>query len=406
MCGIASNPGDFPLGTDATSSALRQGYFDSANALGGVMIRRDFTWSEIEPAKGAFDFGAYDALVAQAQAAKVKLLGTLDYGVPWANASSNGDLDYPPTNPQDFADFAGAVAARYAGQVDAWEIWNEPNNGFRFWKPTLSGDPAAYGALLEGAFDSIHAAAPSARVLLGGTVFTPQLIEGAIPWLEDAYAAHPDLARHFDVAGVHTYAAYPPQSPPELGQLADPPLEDKIEMHAWLLAQHGASATPIWITELGWPVYDAVDEAAQARFTVRATLIAARAGASGVFWYTLRDGPNPTAFPPEDAFGLLHHDSSPKPVFGALQTMLGVLGDLAPQSGDAPIGGLPSDGRAIVFSGGGKTAVAAWTVSSNAAVTWTGGAADVIAQSGAAVGSVAASSPLALSPDVTYVVLR
>jgi hypothetical protein len=407
MCGLASNPGDFPLGTDAASSALRQGYFDAASDLGGVMIRRDFVWSEIEPTKGAFDFTAYDALVAQAESANVKLLGTLDYGAPWANASSNGDIDYPPTNPQDYADYAAAVAARYAGKVDDWEIWNEPNQGLRFWKPTLSGDPAAYGALLEAAYTSIHAAAPSARVLLGGTVFTPQIIEGAIPFLSDAYSAHPDLAQHFDVAGVHTYQSYPPQTAPETGVLADPPLEDKIQMHAWLLAQHGASATPIWITELGWPVYGTVDEATQARFMVRATLIAARAGASAVFWYTLRDGPDPTAFPPEDAFGLLHHDSSPKPVYGALKTMLAVLGDLSARPDAAPITGLPDDGRAVVFrDAGGKTAVAAWTVASSAQATWTGGAADVITQSGSAAGPISSGAPLPLSPDVTYVVVQ
>lgn len=406
MCGIASNPGDFPLGTDATSSALRQGYLDAANDLGGVRIRRDFVWSEIEPTEGSLDFTAYDALVAEARAANVKLLGTLDYGNPWANASSNGDIDYPPTDPKNYADFAAQVAAHFAGQVDDWEIWNEPNQGLRFWKPTLSGDPAAYGALLEDAFDSIHAAAPGARVLLGGTVFTPQIIEGAIPWLGEAYAAHPDLAQHFDVAGVHTYAAYPPQTAPEVGVLADPPLEDKLAMHAWLLAQHGASATPIWITELGWPVYGVVDEATQARFTVRATLLAARAGASAVFWYTLRDGPDPTAFPPEDAFGLLHHDSTQKPVYVALKTMLAVLGELSAQTDVAPIDGLPSDARAIVFRSASATAVAAWTVSSPATATWTGGAATITSQSGAAGGTIASGAPLALSPDVTYLVLE
>lgn len=405
MCGIASNPGDFPLGSDAASTALRAGYFKAAGDLGGAMIRRDFVWSEIEQAKGTRDFSAYDALVAEAQAANVTLLGTLDYGAPWANASSNGDIDYPPTDPQDFANFAGATASHFAGKVDAWEIWNEPNQGLRFWKPTLSGDPAAYGALLEDAYGSIHASAPSAKVLLGGTVFTPQIIEGAIPWLEDAYAAHADLAQHFDVAGVHTYMAYPPQLAPELGQLADAPLDDKIGMHAWLLAQHGASATPIWITELGWPVYAAVDEQAQARFTVRATLIAARAGASAVFWYTLRDGPNPSAFPPEDAFGLLHHDSSPKPVYTALAAMMTVLGDSSAQTDAAPIT-ISRDARAIVFRGNGKTTVAAWTITTNASATWTGGPANVVSQSGAAVGTVAQGAAIALSPDVTYVVLQ
>ncbi len=405
MCGIASNPGDLPLGNDSTQTALRQGYFDAIAQLGATMIRRDFVWNDIEAQKGTrvFDATGYDAFALQAQAANVKILGTLDYGASWASASSGGDTAYPPDNPQDYADFAAQVAARYAGKVDAWEIWNEPNQGLRFWKPTLSGDPNAYGALLEDAFTSIHQSAPNANVLLGGTVFTPQIIEGAIPWLSDAYAAHPDLAQHFDTAGVHAYMSYPPQSAPEEGVLQNPPLDAKIQMHAWLLAEHGGDAKPIWITELGWPVYGTVDEAAQARFTVRATLIAARAGASAIFWYTLRDGPNPTAFPPEDAFGLWHNDSSPKPVFVALTSMLTVLGDLSAQSDAPPISGLPSDARAIVFRGNGKTVVAAWTIATNESVTWTGPTANVLSQSGAPTGSIASGGSLALGPDVIYV---
>ena len=45
LCGIASNPGDMPLGADARAVALRKGYLDAARDLGGVMIRRDFRWA-------------------------------------------------------------------------------------------------------------------------------------------------------------------------------------------------------------------------------------------------------------------------------------------------------------------------------------------------------------------------
>jgi len=352
--------------------------------------------------QGTFDFSKYDVLVGEAVTANAKLLGTFDYGIGWAKASSNGDGAYPPTNPQDYASYAAATAAHYAGQVDDWEIWNEENNGLRFWKPTLSGDPNAYGALLEASFVSIKAAAPSAQVLLGGTVFTPQIIEGAIPFLSDAYAAHPDLATHFDIAGVHTYAAYPPQNAPEVGVLEDPPLAAKLAMHAWLLAQNGANATPIWITEIGWPVYGVVDEPGQARLTVRATLIAARYGASAVFWYTLRDGPNPTAFPPEDAFGLLHNDSTPKLVFGALTAMLAVLGDMSAETDMAPISNLASDAQAIVFRGA-NAAVAVWSVTSNQPATWTGPPATVIDEMNQTKTPIATGAPLTVSPDVTYV---
>jgi hypothetical protein len=410
LCGLASNPGDMPLGTDPASAALRKGYFDAALKLGGVMIRRDIRFADVEPKKGTFVFDAYDRLVAEAEQRGVRLLATLDYGTLWAHLGAPDEF-YPPDDPKDFADYAGAVAARYAGKLAGYEIWNEPNGGFRFWKTATTGDPKGYGTLLAATAPAIRAADPKTPILLGGTVFTPQLIEGAMQWLGEAYAARPDLAKSFDVAGVHTYQAYPPHTAPELGDDADAPLEDKLRMHAWLLAQHGAADHPIWITELGWPVTNDVDAAAQARFTVRATILAARAGASGIFWYTLRDGANhdPGAFPPEGSFGLLEHDddpaaghaAKPKPVYVALRALLATVGARWPAAEvDAPAGA-----RAIRFEGaaGLPPVVAAWTVTVPKASMPAPFAGEVVAEDGSSRGHVKAGDALALAGDVVYV---
>lgn len=414
LCGIASNPGDMPLGADARAQALRKGYLDAAGDLGGVMIRRDFRWAELEPERGRFAFDGYDALVDEANARGVRLLGLLAYGTPWANASTVGGRDtFPPTDPADFAAFARTVAMRYRGKVAAWEIWNEPNNGFRFWEPTLSGDPAAYATLLARAHAAVVEVSPETPVLLGGTVFTPQLIEGAIPWLEEAYAASPDLARSFEIAGIHTYAMYPPQRAPELGEGADPPLEAKLQMHSWLLAQHGGQDKPLWITELGWPVYGDVDREGQARLTTRATILAARAGAGAIFWYTLRDGPHPDQFPPEDAFGLVGNDqdpdagkdATPKPVYLALRSLLHVVGERSATTVAAPLAQLPSDGYAVVFRGASlPDVIAAWTVTTPSTAITIDRPGDVLDEYGASRGSVPAGGTIMIGPDVTYVI--
>ncbi|HEX7604780.1 MAG TPA: endo-1,4-beta-xylanase [Polyangiaceae bacterium] len=416
ICGIASNPGDLPLGSDPTSTFLRQGYLNAALDLGGVMIRRDFRWFEIEATKGTLDFTTHDRLVDEAQAKKVRLLGSLLYGTPWATTQPNGDEFFPPDDPAAFGAYARAVASRYAGKVSAWEVWNEPNNGFRFWKTQLSGDPVAYAKLLGIAYGEVHAADPNATVLLGGTVFTGQLIDGAMTFLGKAYDAQPDLAKSFDVAGIHTYPAYPPTRAPEYGEGNDPPLEAKIQMHAWLLAQHGGAGKPMWITELGWPTSGSIDQAVQARFLVRATILAAYAGAGGIFWYTLRDGPHPEAFPPEDAFGLLGNDqdpgvskeATPKRAYSALKALLAITGERHPLAASAKIEGLPDDARAIRFGGSGaKELVALWTVTTqDAEVTWDEAPASVHDELGVKTGAVATGGKLHVGPDVTYVVME
>lgn len=408
LCGLASNPGDMPLGDDPTSAALRKGYFDAALDLGGVMIRRDIRFADVEPEKGTFVFDAYDGLLDEAAQRGVRLLATLGYGTRWAHAGAPDEF-YPPDDPTDFAEYAGKVAARYAGKLAGYEIWNEPNGGFRFWKGTLSGDPKAYGTLLAAAAPAIRAADPATPILLGGTVFTPQLIEGAMQWLGEAYAARPALAKSFDIAGVHTYQAYPPRTAPELGDSIDAPLEDKLRMHAWLLAQHGAASAPIWITELGWPVTNDVDPAAQARFTVRATILAARAGASGIFWYTLHDKADhdPGAFPPEGSFGLLAYDADPlagkpkpKPVYVALRALLTTVSARWPAAELAA----PSGTRAVRFEGAAGLApvLAAWAFDAKGASLAAPFAGALVAQDGSSRGTAKVGDALPLTGDVLY----
>jgi polysaccharide biosynthesis protein PslG len=413
ICGIASNPGDMPIESDPASAFLRKGYFDAALDLGGVSIRRDVRWQQVEPEQGKRDFSRYDAFFEEAKSRGVRILGSLLYGTTWAHAGATDEF-YPPDDPDLFADFAGTTAARYRDTVTHWEIWNEPNAGWRFWKgASLSGDPVAYATLLERTHAAIAEKSPGSNMLFGGTVFTPQLVEGALSWIEKGYVARPELPASFEVMGIHTYMRYPPRRAPEAADGDDPTIVDKIRAHQCLLAAHGIPDKPMWITEIGWPVTKDVDEAAQARFTVRATVLAAQAGVDGIFWYTLRDGPFPEMFPPEDAFGLLHNDqdpaagkpSSPKPVYVALRALLATTGERPPTNEQASIMGLAADGYAVVFQGNDPGRVtAAWTVGSPAEVVWTGVSAELRDQSGTSVGSVSSGETVTLGNDVTYLV--
>jgi len=65
----------------------------------------------------------------------------------------------------DYWTFVGALAARYAGRVDAYEIWNEQTLR-REW----NGQPLSasrYVELLAGAYNAVKAADPGAVVVSG-----------------------------------------------------------------------------------------------------------------------------------------------------------------------------------------------------------------------------------------------
>lgn len=325
-----------PTGADATSQAIRAFAASALRDAGIHHARADLLWDVAEPVPGAVDFSAYTTEVDTYAGAGVLALPILCYGNPWANAMPSG-TSVPPDDPADFARFAAAAATAFAGRLSAYEVWNEENLGFRFWQPREDG--SAYGTLLEATSRAIRGADAAARVVLGGVVYHG-LFTDAETYLETLYTKHPDIAAAYDVLAFHPYPIYPPSVAPEV----DDPVRGEVatarmvaRLRALLVYYGDDSARALWATEVGWPVYESVDEERQARWLVRAVLLLAGAGVERAYWYTLFDGPDPAAFPPEDAFGLFHYDDpsvdgfapTPKLAWTALSTLLAIAGPLA-----------------------------------------------------------------------------
>jgi hypothetical protein len=70
-------------------------------------------------------------------------------------------------DPRAFGDFAEVVARRYAGRVEWFSIWNEPNHVL-FLKPQREA-PRIYRELVAAALPRIREHAPDANVLVGET---------------------------------------------------------------------------------------------------------------------------------------------------------------------------------------------------------------------------------------------
>ncbi len=334
VVGLSSHP---MLGSDAVSTAERTFEWARLAELGLHRMRTDVTWATVEPSQGAWDFSPYDTLVSDATAHGVDLLAVLDYGVPGAASVPDAGDGYPPDPPSAFATLAAAVATRYAAHLTDYEVWNEPNNGLRFWQPTLEGDPAAYGSLLLATQKSLLAAQGNANVAYAGVVYN-YLVPGPV-FVQQSLQDNPGLAASLGTFALHAYESYPPTRGPESRVSGEVPLLDKLATMSGVLAAQGAKPVPLWITEIGWPVTSTDPLAQQARYTVRACVLGALGGADRVFLYTLLDGPDPTAFPPEDAFGLMTYGDFAadagmpvgKPSFVAVKALMTAVGDYAVQ---------------------------------------------------------------------------
>ncbi len=316
-------------GSSAAAEASRQLNLGRLKAAGIRLMRTGFLWHRVEKTKGTFDFSGYDRRVKAALSANIDHIALLAYGNPWATTKTTSDPMYPPDDPADFARFVKATVTRYKGKISTYEIWNEPNAGFRFWKTNPKGDPAAYGALLKAAFKAAREADPKARVLFGGPFYHDQVIPGHLKFLADAYKQHPDLGKHLDGMALHPYAIYPPSVWPEKLDAWERPVNLMLASVRALMAKNGG-ARPIYTTEVGWPVYKQVSEAQQASYLVRSFLVLAAAGSRAYCWYTLRDLSG-HGVPTEATFGLFTYTADgkaarAKPSWTAYKTLINTLG--------------------------------------------------------------------------------
>ncbi|GAB7069542.1 cellulase family glycosylhydrolase [Mycobacterium hodleri] len=139
---------------------------DQMQAMGVENVRVMIPWAGVEYYPGYYNWSTVDYMVNAADSRGMGVLGVINSTPSWATEPGQPALSGAPASPAAYGDFAGTVAARYAGKVGAYEIWNEPNS-YAFYSP--QPDPAGYTELLKAAYPQIKAADPHATVI-GGVV--------------------------------------------------------------------------------------------------------------------------------------------------------------------------------------------------------------------------------------------
>jgi hypothetical protein len=187
--------------------------------------------------------------------------------------------------------------------VEALEGPNEPDLG------GAPGWQAATEAFMAQLHDAL-ARTPALRVPLLGPSFADAQARGSVG----------GAGRLWQVENLHSYAG---GRPPETR------LPDDIAA-----ARGRSPGAPIVVTEMGY--HDAtsatvgqpaVSESTAADYVPRSFLEAFAAGARRTYLYELADEkPDPAGRDPEQHFGLLHQDGTPKPAFVALQRLLASIG--------------------------------------------------------------------------------
>ncbi len=330
----------------------------TARNAGVAWTLEEFPWDLIEPSNNNFN-SVYDASIKQAADNGFGIIGMLLTTPQWARDSScTGNYWCPPANVAEYAEFAGWMAERYDGdglsdapgspRVAAWQIWNEPNDVNQW--PLINGSEAArrlrYGQLVVAAYDAIKAADPSATVVLGGVYIFDGGHGDGLDFLNGTNGALrqvPAAKTKFDVFGIHPYM--PTIAPDAPGQYSTVVLEGRLlNARNWLTNDIGRATAPIWITEIGWCTPPGsggcpqVSDLDQARYLIRALVIAQQYGIQHTNWLQLED-----AFDGGHPFSgsavvnnLSNNTYSPKPAYLAYQTLATLLSSSVP-AGPGPL---------------------------------------------------------------------
>jgi len=226
-------------------------------------------WLNNEWAPGDYHWEALDANIAAAKAHGVKHITLVLWGTPdWA-ASRLSDDAAPwlgrgsasmPKFMSDWERYVQAVASRYTGQVDAYEIGNEPELRW-FW----NGTTAELAAMIEAAAVIIKDRDPMATVVAAGPVMSSPVMVGAlVPTLWSRLQAS---RAPIDAVAVHYY----PAEVDGTGLI-------KAYRTAVAEAQHAfGRKVPVWLTEVKF------EPSASKRAQVE--LAAKAADVPRMFWY-------------------------------------------------------------------------------------------------------------------------
>ncbi len=302
----------------------------AADRLGATWTRARFQWAEVQPDGPAqweppLDDEALDAELAAGREVVGLLIGIPDWardrrGLPRGLSLPAGDPD------NTWGVFVAEAVGRYAGRIDRWIIWNEPDID----DPdapghTWDGDIEQFAQLQRVAWLAAKEANPDAVIHLGA--FTYFWDPGYFDRFLDVLAADPDAAAndfYFDAATAHLY--FQPNA-----------VYNVLYAFRQVMADHGLDK-PIWLVETNAPPMDdpywvvpnwtlAVSLGEQAAFIPQALAAALSAGAERIAVYKLKDTAGDRVANPEP-FGLMRWDESRRPAFDTYRVAIRLLGDV------------------------------------------------------------------------------
>ena len=291
---------------------------EASQHLRAGWVRLVASWSRLEPTRGTYDPAALaqlDSLVADLHGAGMRVMLTTCYLPQWASDSSFWDDPPPGMTPgyqsfypirdgalDDYARLAESLATRYAGQIDGFECWNEPNLWGYIYPQRTAGDEhfgaRVYLRMLKAFAAGVRRAPQGSGVRIVAGATSPVGLDDKLRTSPQAFARflqEQGAAAYFDAYSHHPYTPGGTLSPAPDRPPNDPTTSVTLYNLRTLLRLFPGK--PFYLTEYGYNTGDSigfggftVSEAVQARYLRRAYAYAGRyAQVKALFWFLITD---------------------------------------------------------------------------------------------------------------------
>ena len=231
-------------------------------------------WADLEPQKGQWHWDLLDKYADWSQQHHTEMLMLLAYSPQWASSKVAADSDwYPGTSGplldiEDWRTFVRAVATRYKGRIQAYEIWNEPNR-----KKAWTGDAQGMVDLTREASKILKEVDPN-NFVVSPAPTGPESVGFFRDFLSKGGG------KYVDAIGYHFYIGH--TNPPE----AMVPLIQQVKL---AMNQYGVGDKQLWNTEAGWLGPDLFPDDQQRSYVARSYILNWAAGVGRFYWYAWED---------------------------------------------------------------------------------------------------------------------
>jgi O-antigen ligase len=219
-------------------------------AAGLHWVRQSFPWAEIEPQPGHYLWQPWDEIVSAVQGRDLAIIAVLDTSPAWARRDADSDNQHtPPQETADYGRFVRAFANRYGGQIDSYQVWDEPNVSTHWGDGYV--DAAAYTALLREGCAQIQAADPGAYVLTAGLAPTTEegpLNLNEVAFLRGLYAA--GGRDYFDILAAKPYGFW--SGPDDRREDVAVLNFSRLALLRQVMVDEGDGEKAVWAVEFGW----------------------------------------------------------------------------------------------------------------------------------------------------------